>query len=163
MAEHQLERGALAEGPLAPLRVRHVRATLAGAGPELDAVAAEYERLGILLLGAEAAAEAVAAYASSGEPRRGEAAAIRAQRLAASCEGARTPALSRARAPVPLTPREREVAALAAGGLPSKVIADRLFLSVRTVDNHLQRAYTKLGVSGREDLADALDLRPTRN
>jgi DNA-binding CsgD family transcriptional regulator len=29
-------------------------------------------------------------------------------------------------------------------------------VSVRTVDNHLQRAYRKLGVAGRGDLADAL-------
>jgi DNA-binding CsgD family transcriptional regulator len=64
---------------------------------------------------------------------------------------------------VPLTPREREVVALAAGGLASKAIADRLYLSVRTVDNHLQRAYTKLGVTAREDLASALDLLPPAN
>ena len=35
-------------------------------------------------------------------------------------------------------------------------IAERLYLSVRTVDNHLQRSYTKLGVSGRSELSDAL-------
>jgi DNA-binding NarL/FixJ family response regulator len=54
----------------------------------------------------------------------------------------------------PLTRREEEVAGLAARGLTSKDIAERLFLSVRTVDNHLQRAYTKLGVSSRRELAD---------
>ena len=48
-----------------------------------------------------------------------------------------------------LTPREREIALLAAQGLSSRGIADRLVLSVRTVDNHLQSAYRKLGVSGR--------------
>lgn len=163
VCDRMAELAAQVEGPLAPLRVRHVQAALAGAGAELEAVAGDYEQLGILLLGAEAAAEAVAAYATSGEPRRGEAAAVRSQRLAAACEGARTPALSRARAPVPLTPRERDVVALAAAGLPSKVIAERLFLSVRTVDNHLQRAYTKLGVSGRDDLAAALDSCDPRN
>jgi len=46
---------------------------------------------------------------------------------------------------------------LAAGGSTSREIADSLFLSVRTVDNHLQRVYTKLGVTGRNELADALD------
>ena len=45
---------------------------------------------------------------------------------------------------------------LAAAGIASKDIADRLYLSVRTVNNHLQHAYTKLGVSGRADLAQAL-------
>ena len=42
---------------------------------------------------------------------------------------------------VDLTPREREIALLAAGGSSSREIAERLVLSVRTVDNHLQNAY----------------------
>lgn len=54
--------------------------------------------------------------------------------------------------PATLSPREREIATLAAGGLASKVIADRLSLSVRTVDNHLAHVYTKTGVSGRAEL-----------
>jgi DNA-binding CsgD family transcriptional regulator len=58
--------------------------------------------------------------------------------------------------PVPLTSREREIARLAADGLPSKVIAERLFLSVRTVENHLGRIYTKLGVTNRAGLAAIL-------
>jgi DNA-binding NarL/FixJ family response regulator len=58
---------------------------------------------------------------------------------------------------VPLSRREAEIAQLAAKGLASKEIADRLFLSVRTVSNHLQNVYTKLGVASRAELADALD------
>jgi len=58
---------------------------------------------------------------------------------------------------VPLTAREREVALLAAAGHPSRVIAERLYLSFRTVDNHLRRIYEKLGIPGRAKLADALD------
>ena len=49
---------------------------------------------------------------------------------------------------------------LAAAGIASKDIAERLYLSVRTVNNHLQHAYTKLGVSGRTDLAQALGNPP---
>ena len=56
----------------------------------------------------------------------------------------------------PLSRREREVADLAALGLSSREIGDRLFLSTRTVDNHLARAYGKLGVSGRNELVEAL-------
>ena len=58
---------------------------------------------------------------------------------------------------MPLTAREREVAGLAAAGVPSKEIAERLFLSVRTVNNHLQNAYTKLGVSSRAEVARVLE------
>ena len=45
---------------------------------------------------------------------------------------------------------------LAVQGMSSKDIADRLYLSVRTVNNHLQHAYTKLGVTSRAGLAQAL-------
>ena len=50
-----------------------------------------------------------------------------------------------------------EIAALAVQRLASKEIAKQLHLSVRTVDNHLQRIYTKLGIGGRSELAGALD------
>jgi DNA-binding CsgD family transcriptional regulator len=72
------------------------------------------------------------------------------------CEGGHTPALVVPVAVVPLTAREREVALLAANGMSSREIAERLVVSVRTVDNHLQSTYTKLGISGRGELADAL-------
>jgi DNA-binding NarL/FixJ family response regulator len=55
-----------------------------------------------------------------------------------------------------LSSREIEVAALAATGLANKEIARRLSVSVRTVENHLQRVYEKLGVARRADLGQAL-------
>jgi DNA-binding CsgD family transcriptional regulator len=58
--------------------------------------------------------------------------------------------------PAPLTRREKEVALLAAEGIASKDIAERLFLSPRTVDNHLQSVYAKLGVTSRAELRAAL-------
>ncbi len=59
-----------------------------------------------------------------------------------------------------LTAREREIALLAAEGLRSRDIAERLVVSVRTVDNHLQHTYRKLGVRRRDELAGVLyDLR----
>ena len=72
------------------------------------------------------------------------------------CEGANTPALSLAQDVERLSSREHEVALLAANGLTSRAIAERLYVSKRTVDNHLQRIYTKLGVTGRHQLATRL-------
>ena len=57
---------------------------------------------------------------------------------------------------IALTRREKEIAGLAAGGLSSKEIADRLFLSVRTVDSHLSRIFAKAGVRSRRELAAVL-------
>jgi DNA-binding CsgD family transcriptional regulator len=55
-----------------------------------------------------------------------------------------------------LTRREHEIAGLAAAGVPSREIVERLFLSIRTVDNHLQNVYAKLGITSREELARVL-------
>jgi len=52
-----------------------------------------------------------------------------------------------------LSGRELEVARLVADGLPNKVIADRLHLSVRTVESHVRHALTKLGLDNRTQLA----------
>ncbi|MDQ1688249.1 MAG: hypothetical protein QOK42_1224 [Frankiaceae bacterium] len=52
-----------------------------------------------------------------------------------------------------LTPREREVLALVAMGLPNKSIARRLAISEKTVKAHLTRVFTVLGVSDRTSAA----------
>ncbi|WP_433192819.1 helix-turn-helix domain-containing protein [Nocardia sp. CA-107356] len=54
-----------------------------------------------------------------------------------------------------LTRRECAIAALAADGMSNREIAVLLFISVRTVENHLQRIYTKLGIHSRLDLRGA--------
>ncbi|MET8824590.1 AAA family ATPase [Streptomyces sp. NPDC004610] len=56
-----------------------------------------------------------------------------------------------------LTPQELQVVRLAAGGNSSRQIAAQLFLSPRTVEHHLYKAYPKLGVGSRRELA-GLDL-----
>ena len=55
-----------------------------------------------------------------------------------------------------LTPQELQVATLAAAGLSNKEVAARLFLSVKTIEAHLHRTYTKLGVRSRAELAPLL-------
>jgi DNA-binding CsgD family transcriptional regulator len=59
-----------------------------------------------------------------------------------------------------LTPQEFEIATLAASGLTNKQIAERLFLSHRTVGGHLHRSFPKLGVTTRAALRDALESLP---
>ncbi|GLZ39852.1 LuxR family transcriptional regulator [Actinokineospora sp. NBRC 105648] len=53
-----------------------------------------------------------------------------------------------------LSPREREVASLAGSGLTNREIADRLFLSPRTVEQHVATALRKLGVHSRTALSE---------
>ena len=56
-----------------------------------------------------------------------------------------------------LTQRERHVASLAAEGYSNREIADKLVVTVKTVEWHLGHAFTKLGVKSRRDLAGQLD------
>jgi DNA-binding CsgD family transcriptional regulator len=113
-----------------------------------------------VLVAAEAADAAAAAYRDPGRAASARAAAARAAAWLEGCEGARPPTLRAGAVAEELTAREREVALLAAAGLSSREIADRLVLSVRTVDNHLQRAYRKLGVTRRQDLSRVLPGAP---
>lgn len=60
------------------------------------------------------------------------------------------------RGPDALTPAERRVAELAAAGLSNRDVAERLFVTVRTVEYHLRNAYRKLGIDGRSKLDETL-------
>ncbi|MFT4108978.1 helix-turn-helix transcriptional regulator, partial [Propionicimonas sp.] len=55
-----------------------------------------------------------------------------------------------------LTPQEDRIAGFAASGLTNRQIAQRLFLSPRTVETHLYASFRKLGISERGQLADVL-------
>jgi len=55
-----------------------------------------------------------------------------------------------------LTPAQRDIAALAAAGLTNPEIAERLFVSPRTVQSHLRTVYAKLHLSSRRQLREAL-------
>jgi DNA-binding CsgD family transcriptional regulator len=143
------------EGPLVAAYSAHAAAAAANAGGGLDEVAAEFETLGARLLATDAAAHAAAAHLRTGDRRRAAASTARAAGLARACEEIRTPALEQL-APRPLTSREGEVASLVVQGLKNQAIAERLVLSVRTVEAHLANAYAKLGISSRAELAKAL-------
>ena len=144
------------EGELVGTYAAHAVAVARHQADALADTADRFVELGAVLLAAEAAAEAAQAYQRAGDRRAAAALGVRSAGLAATCEGARTPALTVPVTVVPLTGRERDIATLAARGEPSKAIAERLFLSVRTVDNHLQNVYSKLGIGSRRELAAAL-------
>jgi DNA-binding CsgD family transcriptional regulator len=128
-------------------------AALAGSDPErLERAATAFADLGLRLHAAEAAARAASLYRLAGRPTRATMAAERAAALARHCPGARTPLLNHEASHSRLTRREREIVTLAATGRSSKQIAQHLGLSSRTVDNHLSRAYHKLGVRSRTEL-----------
>jgi DNA-binding CsgD family transcriptional regulator len=145
------------EGQLAPLLARAVHALNESDADGLEAAAEELEQLGFLLWAAELTRSAARACGAAALFARATAAENRATALLARCEGAST-WLSRADAghvgPA-LTRREREVAELAAAGASNATIADRLAISVRTVETHLQHVYEKLGIGSRADLAGA--------
>jgi DNA-binding NarL/FixJ family response regulator len=79
-----------------------------------------------------------------------------AQRLAAECQGAQTPALCAATIPHPFTDRQREIISLAAQGLSNKEVADRLTMSIRSVEGHLFRACQRVGANSRDQLISML-------
>lgn len=148
------------DGKLVQVQARHAVAVASHDGPGLDNAAAEFEALGALLSAADAAAQAASAHERSGDRRRLLESAATANRLAAACGGASTPALRQSAQPLPLTAREREIANLVAAGLTNRQIADRLTVSVRTVEGHLYRACIKLDVTDREALAELMRGEP---
>jgi DNA-binding NarL/FixJ family response regulator len=134
-----------------------VGSALAGSDPdELLEIERRCADAGLSLFAAELAATSARAFRRRGDGRAAVAAQLRSTEHLAHCEGSSTPGTVVTDTVSPLSNREREITALAASGLSNQEIADRLYVSVRTVGNHLQNAYTKLGINGRADLPDAL-------
>jgi DNA-binding CsgD family transcriptional regulator len=129
----------------------HAAAAAACDPPALEAAAGRFAGAGAVLLAAEAQAAAARAYAGHGRTETARQATARARQLAAACPGARTPLLRPPPAPG-LTAREQQVARLAAQGLTSDQIAQRLVISVRTAESHLYHAFRKLGAHNRDEL-----------
>lgn len=134
---------------MGPVVLRHARALADRDGPGLMTSSDELADFGMLIAAADAAAQAASVYAACGD-RTGELTAKgRAAELARACGDPSTPALEKVLRPLPLTGREREVAVMVAAGLSNKAIAERLSISVRTVEGHIYHACNKLDVADR--------------
>jgi len=144
-------------GPRAELARLHAAAWAAQDGQGLLEVADAWERHGDLVAAGDAAAQAAQLHRRHGRQGSALSAAAIAAKLA-DRSGASTPALAAAARPLPLTPREREIAQLAARGHSNKSIAEQLTVSVRTVEGHLYRVNRKLGVTQRNELAKVLGI-----
>jgi DNA-binding NarL/FixJ family response regulator len=150
-------------GRLAVVIAAHAAALRDRDAAAILAAAHQFEEIGALLSAADAAAHARSAFQASDNRRRTVEAAAVAHRLAAECGGIHTPALDISAHPLPLTMREREIANLVGAGLSNREIADRLVVSVRTVEGHLYRACAKLDISDREQLAAIMRSGQTRS
>ncbi len=143
----------IVEGPRVGVAARFSTALSDDDAAELAAVSEEFERMGDLVAAVDAAAQAALAYRRQGLRGSALGCATRADKLAEECGGAWTPALRQASEPVPLTDREREIVMLIGEGLSNRAVAERLTLSVRTVESHIYRAMLKTGTTSRDELA----------
>lgn len=84
---------------------------------------------------------------------------VRRARQELNAIGAR-PRRSALSGPGALTPAEHRVAQLAAEGHGNRAIAERLYVTQRTVETHLTHAFQKLDIASRTELAAALSHRP---
>jgi DNA-binding CsgD family transcriptional regulator/type II secretory pathway predicted ATPase ExeA len=137
--------------PLAEAIAEHARGLADHDGDLLDAAADRFAHLGAVAPAADAAAQAAREHARTGKRGKELESSTRAHRLARQ-GGIRTPAVAAAASPLPITAREREIANLVAAGLSNRQIADRLVVSVRTVEGHVYRIFAKLGIDDRDQL-----------
>lgn len=149
------ELAGVVEGPRAALVARWAAALAARDGRALLEVSRDLETMGDRIAAADAAAQAAQIFGSENLRGARLTAATRAAELTGGC-GAVTPATWEVATPLPLTNREREIAALVREGLSNRQIAETLTMSVRTVEGHIYRACAKLGIANRSELATVI-------
>ena len=126
-------------------------------GDTLMATAASLEEAGFVNLAREAYARASTVLEQAGERRRSRQAVAQREKCDHELgERFREGRFIAAAPTVRLTKREQDIVELAVQGLTDREIAQRLMVSVRTVEGHLYRTYVKLGVRSRDELEAAL-------
>ncbi len=153
-AATQLERmAARCQSRLVTAYAQHGSAKAAHDGAALMDTAEEMAAIGALRYAVEAASDAAVAFLSQGRVDSARRATARARQLHVPDQGGELPPIDGLDATaVDLTRREAQLVDLAREGLSNAEIADRLVLSVRTVETHLYRGMQKLGVKDRRDL-----------
>ncbi|MFJ4428974.1 LuxR C-terminal-related transcriptional regulator [Streptomyces bobili] len=153
--------GELADRSCSPLY--HLRSLLADAlasrqADELMKVSELLHAAGLDASAAEASMEGARLWNDAGQPRQSAAATRQATEYARRCGLRCSPLISGFNVTPSLTAREKQIARLAADGLSSNSIANHLVISVRTVNNHLQSVYAKLGITTRDELRAIEDI-----
>ncbi|HTZ15930.1 MAG TPA: LuxR C-terminal-related transcriptional regulator [Mycobacterium sp.] len=136
---------------LAEAIAEHARGLADHDGDVLDAAAKRFADLGAMAFAADAAAQAAREHERTRQRRKETKSSTRAHWLASQHE-IRTPAVHSVAQPLPITDREREIANLVVAGLSNRQIAERLSVSVRTVEGHVYHIFAKLGIERREQL-----------
>jgi ATP/maltotriose-dependent transcriptional regulator MalT len=144
--------------PLAEAIAEHARGLADHDGDLLDAAADRFAEMGAVALAADAAAQAAREHARTGKRGKEIKSSTRAHWLVSQHE-IRTPAVHSVAQPLPITDREREIVMLAAAGLSNRHIAERLSVSVRTVDGHLHRIFANLSIERREQVVHLVRAR----
>jgi DNA-binding CsgD family transcriptional regulator len=141
----------IVEGPRVRLAARFAAALADDDAAELFSLSKEFEHIGDLVGAIDSAAHAALAYRHIAKRGSALGCSTRADALADQC-GASTPALRHATETLPLTDREAEIVMLVGEGLSNRAVADRLTLSVRTVESHIYRVMLKTGITSRDEL-----------
>jgi DNA-binding CsgD family transcriptional regulator len=144
-----------AEGEFIAAMTAHAEASARSNADALLKVAPRLAAIDVIAGAVDAATQAAWLFRSAGRRESERKATILIARWSGSVTGYRDRRFTRGSGE--LTEREWSIATAAAGRQRSKEIAARLGLSARTIENHLNNIYRKLGVAGRDELRDAID------
>jgi len=142
------------EGSFSICALRHARAAVSDDVTGLVEAASGFEESGLRVEAADILARAARVALRRGEDVTGHQLASRSVDIASAVGGFETPNMAAVAPGSRLTPRQRNVARLAATGLSNRDIASRLGVGVRTVESHLDEAYRRLGVTNRASLTE---------
>lgn len=135
---------------LCGIQIAHAESLVDRDVEALRKVGAQFDDMGACLYAAEAIAQAGTHALEEGDTEGAARDFTRAHTLFATCGRSRSIQMESIDAP--LSDRVTQVAVLAAHGMSTNDIAEQLFISQRTVSNHLQNVYATLGTNQRSDL-----------